>query len=218
MTPLDYCQFPTALNRYGITSAYELQIVVWAGKLSAGLTLSNNALAEVLNTDRRTVINSINRLRQKGLVTDKGSKFSRVLVANSEIVSLLNGDDVSLSNSEKVSQSSESFSQNSEKPDTHNIKNTNNYILRDQSLWQLPPDKIAEYRQSFLNIDVDGELLKARQWLIDNPARRKTAKGMPRFLSGWLGRAKPGTPAGPEYIEDIETIEQIYKEAGLCRT
>jgi uncharacterized damage-inducible protein DinB len=34
------------------------------------------------------------------------------------------------------------------------------------------------------------------QWLRDNPAKRKTASGMPRFINSWLSRIepKPKTP------------------------
>ena len=70
------------------------------------------------------------------------------------------------------------------------IKNYN-YILRDNNLWQLPKEKLSEYQENFPGIDVDAELLRAKQWCADNPARRKTAQCMPKFLSGWLGRQKP---------------------------
>lgn len=57
--------------------------------------------------------------------------------------------------------------------------------------WTLPVDRLAEYRDTFPGIDIDRELRKARLWLMDNPGKRKTPRGMPRFITGWLGRAKP---------------------------
>lgn len=55
--------------------------------------------------------------------------------------------------------------------------------------WCLTVGKLEEYRESFPGLDVLAELRKARQWGLDHPDRRKTAKGMPGHLGGWLGRA-----------------------------
>ncbi len=49
--------------------------------------------------------------------------------------------------------------------------------------------KVEEYRKTYDTLDVEQELKKARQWLSDNPGRRKTARGMTRFLGNWLSRA-----------------------------
>ncbi|NLA42476.1 MAG: hypothetical protein GX874_13960, partial [Smithella sp.] len=75
------------------------------------------------------------------------------------------------------------------------------FLLRNGSQWDLTVEKLSEYETTFSDIDIHRELRKARQWLIDNPTKRKTATGMPRFLSGWLGGCKP-TPAEStgEYI------------------
>lgn len=55
---------------------------------------------------------------------------------------------------------------------------------------QIAESKAAEYRETFAGIDIDAELAKAAQWLRDNPSRRKTAKGLPRYLFAWLERAQ----------------------------
>ena len=55
---------------------------------------------------------------------------------------------------------------------------------------QIAASKAAEYRATFSGVDVDAELAKAAQWLRDNPSRRKTAKGLPRYLFAWLERAQ----------------------------
>jgi hypothetical protein len=54
-------------------------------------------------------------------------------------------------------------------------------------LWPLSASKANEYRESFPGIDVEAELRKARQWALDNPTKRKTARGMAAFLGRWLG-------------------------------
>jgi len=38
-------------------------------------------------------------------------------------------------------------------------------------------------------VDVRQELLKANAWLIANPTKQKTHRGMPRFINGWMARA-----------------------------
>jgi uncharacterized protein YdaU (DUF1376 family) len=56
--------------------------------------------------------------------------------------------------------------------------------------WDLTEAKVEEYRGSFPAVDVLAEVRKAWQWIQDNPTKKKTAGGMPRFLSSWLGRAQ----------------------------
>jgi hypothetical protein len=56
--------------------------------------------------------------------------------------------------------------------------------------WSLIEAKLAEYRESFPGVDVLAECRKALQWCRDNPTKRKTARGMPAFLTRWLGKAQ----------------------------
>jgi hypothetical protein len=55
--------------------------------------------------------------------------------------------------------------------------------------WEPTEQKIDTWKETFPNCDVEAELRKMALWLEDNPARRKTAKGLPRFCSSWLTRA-----------------------------
>jgi hypothetical protein len=65
------------------------------------------------------------------------------------------------------------------------------------SEWGLTGAKLAEYKDAFPGVDVLQECKKARQWLIDNPSRRKTRRGMGPFLWRWLARAQDrGPPRG----------------------
>lgn len=65
------------------------------------------------------------------------------------------------------------------------------FPLKDGSYWT--PDEL------FWNLlcSVYGEQLvmreipKAQIWLVANPENRKTARGMTRFLNGWMSRAEP---------------------------
>ena len=59
-----------------------------------------------------------------------------------------------------------------------------------QKTFALKEAKVLEYENAYgEQINVRRELQRAAQWLRDNPTRKKTAKGMPRFLGAWLGRA-----------------------------
>ena len=51
-------------------------------------------------------------------------------------------------------------------------------------------EKRAEYQKTYPGIDVDQELRSIQQWCVDNPSRRKTTRGMPRFLNAWMDRAQ----------------------------
>jgi hypothetical protein len=55
--------------------------------------------------------------------------------------------------------------------------------------WKLRKEKRDEWHETYGDLlDVDHELARARQWLLDNSKRKKTPGGMLKFLSGWLAR------------------------------
>jgi hypothetical protein len=86
--------------------------------------------------------------------------------------------------------------------------------------WELTAAKEREYVEAFPGLDVLGEFRKARQWLLDDPKRRKTASGMPRFLGGWLGRANDRgggrgrfSPATKGASQDQYAIGMLFNSA-----
>lgn len=90
-------------------------------------------------------------------------------------------------------------------------------------LWHLTRDKLREYEQTYPSLDVLTEARKALQWVRDNPARRKTARGMPRFLTNWLNRAvdrSTDRPRGREpprrgKLDIVEVIERAKREGRI---
>jgi hypothetical protein len=42
----------------------------------------------------------------------------------------------------------------------------------------------------YLGIDIESETLRAKGWLLNNPRRQKTFRGMTKFLGGWYERAQ----------------------------
>ena len=66
-----------------------------------------------------------------------------------------------------------------------------------QKTWTLTEAQVLEWQDAFPGLDVFDEARRAKAWLSADSGRRKTAKGMARFLVGWLGRsADRGSGAG----------------------
>lgn len=55
--------------------------------------------------------------------------------------------------------------------------------------WTLTEAQVSEWAEAFPNLDIFAEAIKAKAWVNASPERRKTAKGMPRFLVGWFSRS-----------------------------
>lgn len=71
---------------------------------------------------------------------------------------------------------------------------------RRDGTWALTEAHLAELEESYPHLDVLGECRKARQYLRDHAAKRKTRRGMRAYVSGWLNRAQDrgsGNPAAP---------------------
>ena len=49
-------------------------------------------------------------------------------------------------------------------------------------------EDVFRWQQAFPGVDVRAALLRARAWVDADPKRRKTARGMKRYLTAWLGR------------------------------
>jgi hypothetical protein len=63
------------------------------------------------------------------------------------------------------------------------------YTTIDGKEWQVPPGLMKDLVIIYGEKTVEQELLKAHAWLEADPQRRKTPRGMGRFLNGWLSRA-----------------------------
>lgn len=58
--------------------------------------------------------------------------------------------------------------------------------------WALKQSKLDEYEATYPDAPdawIYQEMLRALQWLNDNPTKRKTAGGMPRYLGNWISSA-----------------------------
>lgn len=58
--------------------------------------------------------------------------------------------------------------------------------------WNVVASLVKRWRGHFPSLDIGAECRNALAWIEASPERRKTARGMKRFLVGWFGRAQNG--------------------------
>lgn len=68
------------------------------------------------------------------------------------------------------------------------------------AFWELTQDQVERWQKVYRTIDVLQQCEHAKAWVDANPSRRKTGRGMTKFLNSWLSRAvndprRHGTPA-----------------------
>lgn len=62
--------------------------------------------------------------------------------------------------------------------------------LNDKSFYDVPLDKIVLWKVTYPAVDVDQELKRMIAWLDSNPTKRKTRRGIDRFINNWLARTQ----------------------------
>lgn len=63
------------------------------------------------------------------------------------------------------------------------------------SLWTLHQWQIDEWAGLYPNLDVPTQMRHALAWVKANPSKRKTARGMQKFLVSWMTRSVDSAPA-----------------------
>lgn len=89
-------------------------------------------------------------------------------------------------------------------------------LLNDGSEWRPTKALVAEYVRLYPNVDVKRQFNEMRGWCIANPAKRKTKRGVKRFVNGWLSRAQDRrrfsqqgkNGAGAYYSQQIAKMEE----------
>lgn len=61
-------------------------------------------------------------------------------------------------------------------------------ILNDGSEWRPPQSLFAEYVRLYPNVDVKQQFNEMRGWCLSNPHKKKTRRGITRFVNSWLAR------------------------------
>lgn len=62
--------------------------------------------------------------------------------------------------------------------------------LVDKSFYVVPIEKIALWRETYPAVDVEQELRRMIAWLEANPSKKKTRRGIERFINSWLARTQ----------------------------
>ena len=62
--------------------------------------------------------------------------------------------------------------------------------LNDKSVYDVPLVKIALWKDTYPAVEVEQELKRMAAWCDSNPTRRKTRRGVERFINNWLSRAQ----------------------------
>lgn len=61
-------------------------------------------------------------------------------------------------------------------------------ILTDKSFYEIPLEKLDFWKESYPAVDVEQEIRNMAAWADANPVKRKTQKGIIRFITNWLSR------------------------------
>ena len=72
---------------------------------------------------------------------------------------------------------------------------------------------VAEWVDAYPGLDVPQELRSMRVWCLANPKRRKTAKGVRRFIAGWLRRAQDDAGSGNRGGQFADTVNDMMRWA-----
>ena len=82
--------------------------------------------------------------------------------------------------------------------------------LNDGSLFAISDSDVQEWSKLYPAVDIKQELRKMKGWLDANPTRRKTRRGVRRFVNNWLSRTQDqgGTPGYTQKAVQAEIIEE----------
>ena len=95
------------------------------------------------------------------------------------------------------------------------------FPLRDGTDYEVSETEIAMRQQAYPGIDVAQEYCKMQQWLLANPKKRKTARGINAFICNWLNRQepireKPVPHAASHQKFEPERAKVMTKEVGMA--
>lgn len=62
--------------------------------------------------------------------------------------------------------------------------------LNDKSYYDVPLDKITMWNETYPAVAIEQELKRMIAWLDSNPTKRKTRRGIEKFINNWLSRTQ----------------------------
>ncbi len=87
-------------------------------------------------------------------------------------------------------------------------------ILNDGSEWRPTEALFAEYVRLYPNVDVKQQFNVMRSWCLSNPKKRKTRRGITRFVNSWLAREQD---KGYRRRADNSSYQQGQSESGYSQ-
>ncbi len=66
-------------------------------------------------------------------------------------------------------------------------------MLRDKTVFEVTNDVVQMYQHTYPSINIIQQLNEMAMWAYSNPSKRKTRRGILRFINSWLSRSKPFT-------------------------
>ena len=85
--------------------------------------------------------------------------------------------------------------------------------LNDNSFYEVPIKRLAEWKKAFPSVDVEYQLNRMIVWCNANPKKRKTKRGVERFITNWLGKEQD-SGGGYQSFKD-SAKENFYKKTEL---
>lgn len=84
-------------------------------------------------------------------------------------------------------------------------------ILNDKSLYPITQQDINGWIEIYPSVNILQELRKIKGWLDSNPTKRKTSRGIKRFINSWLSREqdKGGTKVYGEKNKETESESSV---------
>ena len=90
--------------------------------------------------------------------------------------------------------------------------------LNDKTFYDVPSDKITLWQETYPAVDVEQELRRMIAWLDSNPTKRKTRRGIERFINNWLARTQDsGGSKGQKEVREAVGNNAYNTDAGWER-
>ena len=89
--------------------------------------------------------------------------------------------------------------------------------LRGGHVYTVTDLELQMWTQAYPRVDVRSEVLAMAAWCTANPSKRKTERGIHRFINGWLGKAKERKPAQKK-INYAAAHKPFSSNEKLCKT
>ena len=97
------------------------------------------------------------------------------------------------------------------------------FPLNDNTSYPISPEQFGRWAELYPAVDVMQELRKMLGWLEANPVKRKTRRGILRFITGWLAKEqdkgprreagnRPSARTQSSAMDDLRALHDLFDE------